>query len=60
VSNNCFKFIVKEFLSEKYSEAVEELSFKYGIMSKTVRSYYKDKLSWNVSLSKLRDLVNFK
>ena len=60
VCHNCFKFIVKEFLSPKYYATLEDLSGKNGIESEAVREYYEDKLSWNISLSKLRTLLNFK
>jgi hypothetical protein len=44
VPNNCFKFIVKEFISPKYSATIEDLSKRNNIESKAVREYYEDKL----------------
>ena len=60
VPNSCFKFIMKEFISPDFRGTLEDLSRINNIESKAVRDYYEDKLSWNISLSNLRTLLNFK
>lgn len=55
-----FKFIVKDFLSEKYSIQFQKLCSRFGVTdAQDVRDFYLKTLKWSISLKDLYSLLNF-
>ena len=54
------KFIIKEFLSDKYKAKFDQYCLKFGVLDQQeVRDFYSEKLKWSISLNNLCSFLNF-